>query len=100
MRKVLLATFTALFALSVAPSVSQAQMVCGDRTEFVSKLQKSYAEKQISLGLASNGTMIEVFASEHGTFSIVITQPSGKSCLVAAGDNWQNTPVRKAEAKI
>ncbi len=100
MKKILLAITAALIAFNAAPTDTQAQTVCGDRSEFVNKLKNAYAEKPISLGLASNGSMIEVFASDNGTFSIVITQPGGTSCLVAAGDNWQSVPVRKAEAKI
>ncbi len=100
MKKSLFLIAAALIAWSAMPSVSQAQTVCGLRSEMVSKLQNAYAEKPVSLGLASNGSMIEVFASEKGTFSIVITQPGGASCLVAAGDNWASAVTRKAEAKI
>jgi len=100
MKKTLFAITTALIAFNASPGISQTRMVCGERAEFVEKLQNGYAEKPISIGLAANGSMIEIFASDHGSFSIVITKPGGSSCLVAAGDNWQNAPTRKAEAKI
>lgn len=100
MKKTLLAITAAFIAFSAIPTGSHAQTVCGERTEFVSKLNNGYAEKPVSLGLASNGAMIEVFASENGTFSIIVTQPGGTSCLVAAGDNWASAPTRKAEIKL
>jgi hypothetical protein len=100
MSKVLLTISAALIALSAMSGISHAQTVCGERSKFVNKLKDSYSEKQISLGLASNGSMIEIFASDNGTFSIVITQPGGPSCLVAAGNSWQSAPLQKAEAKI
>jgi hypothetical protein len=100
MKKSLFAFVAALIAFNALPTVGQAQTVCGSRADFVKKLQKGYAEKPVSVGLASNGSMIEVFASENGTFSIVITQPSGNTCLVAAGDNWQSAPSRKAEIRL
>lgn len=100
MKKTLLTITAALIAFSVMPSGSQAQMVCGDRSDFVAKLKNGYAEKPVSVGLASNGSVIEVFASQKGTFSIVITKPGGSSCMVATGDSWQSTANKKTETRI
>ncbi len=69
-------------------SAAWAQAVCGKRSEFVIKLGKQYSEKPVGMGLAANGSMVEIFSSPAGTFSIVVTHPGGVSCLVAAGDNW------------
>lgn len=70
-----------------------AQTVCGERAELVSRLEKGYAESPRSLGLASNGTVFEVFTSAEGTWSLLVTLPNGQSCLVAAGEAWENLPV-------
>ena len=52
---------------------------------------KPYNEHPVSMGLAFNGAVIEVFLnSDTGTFTIVATRPSGLSCLVAAGEGWQD----------
>ncbi len=83
-----------LIGLSTLPSKAQAQMACGQRTDVVSKLQKGYSEAPVSIGLASNGSVIEVFVSEVGTFTIVMTRPNGLSCLMAAGENWESLPTR------
>ncbi len=100
MRKTILTISTAFIAFSALPNDSFAQAVCGDRSAFVKKLKNGYEEKPVSLGLASNGSVIEVFASKKGTFSIVVTQPGGISCVVAAGDSWQSTSKQKTETKI
>lgn len=92
---------TIIFIIFVAFITSaQAQTVCGDRSKFVTKLKSAYDERPVSLGLASNGSMIEIFTSESGTFSIVITQPGGTSCLVAAGNSWQTTPNTEEGTKL
>ena len=44
------------------------------------------------LGLSNTGVMVEIFASNKGTFTILLTQPDGTSCFVAAGDYWENSP--------
>ena len=44
------------------------------------------------MGLARNGTVIEVFTSVEGTWTIIMTQPVGISCLVASGNYWESLP--------
>jgi len=43
------------------------------------------------MGLASNGSIVEVIASESGeTWTIIVTPPEGKSCVVASGTFWES----------
>ncbi len=76
--------------------------MCGERRSVVAKLEKTYSEAPVStglsIGLASNGSVIEVLASPSGSFTIILTQPNGFSCVMAAGENWQNLPKRLAGA--
>ena len=78
-----------LLLLTTATQVNAQQTVCGNRTEIVKRLESRYDEKASALGLAATGGVIELFTSEKGTFTLMITQPNGVSCLVAAGDNWE-----------
>ena len=89
-----------LIGWTVFPPEVQAQAVCGEHREVVSKLKKGHSETPVSMGLASNGAVIEVFASDKGTFTIIMTLPSGMSCLMAAGEDWQDVPKQNAGAKI
>ena len=86
------------------PSQPQAQAegqpVCGMRTAFVSRLKERYSEHPVSVGLAANGVVIEVFAASSGSFTILVTRPEGVSCLVASGEGWQELPTREADLKI
>jgi len=65
------------------------QAVCGERIDFVERLKDTYFEKPISSGLSFNGSLVEVFASEKGSFTILVTQPDGASCLILNGLEWQ-----------
>lgn len=73
----------------VQTTPSAASPLCGKRSAFVTQLKKRYAETPVSIGLASNGSMIEVFVSPSGSFSILVSRPEGISCMVTSGDNWQ-----------
>lgn len=86
--KYLVALF--ISAVLFIPTLTVAQTLCGMREDVVKNLEKTYKEKSVSLGLASNGAVIEVLASKEGiTFTIILTRPNGLSCIMAAGENWE-----------
>ncbi len=89
MRSILIAGL--LFAGWIAfPPAVQAQAVCGPRAEVVERLKNGFSEAPVSSGLSSNGSMVEVFATPSGSsWTIVMTRPNGRSCLVAAGEGWR-----------
>ena len=91
---------TAFVAVFSWPFVATAQTACDDRKAIVDKLAKTFSEAPVSMGLATNGSVIEVFASPTGTFTIILTMPSGLSCVMAAGENWEDLPERLNGAKI
>ena len=43
------------------------QTVCSQRTNFIKQLSVMYAESPVPMGLASDGTVIEVLASATGS---------------------------------
>lgn len=86
---------TALLVAAIAPTYASAQgrPNCGSRDVIVSRLQDHYGEQRTGAGLTPNNGMLEVFSSaENGTWTILMTMPTGQSCLVAAGESWQDAP--------
>ncbi len=69
---------------------------CGARDAVVRTLNSKYAERPVSMGLAANGNVVEVMSSPEGTWTIVMTAPNGLTCLIAAGDYWQEMPEKVA----
>lgn len=67
-----------------------APMACGDRDSITKLLIDQYAENPTSLGLASNGSVFEVFTSKGGTWTVLLTSPNGISCLIGSGEHWEN----------
>lgn len=76
------------------------QTNCTDRSSALSHLSKAYKEQPVAMGLASSGGVVEVLTDDQGSsWSIIVTLPSGVTCLVAAGEDWEALqPV--AEGKI
>ena len=83
-------------AALLAPAAAQAQgsnsAPCGKRDEMLAHLSQKYSEKPVAMGLATNGSVVEVLSSKSsGSFTIVYTMPNGMTCLMAAGSNWEFT---------
>lgn len=74
---------------AVLASSASAQTLCGERQNFISHLGKNHHEATTAMGLTSSGKVIEVLTSEKGTWTIIVTNPDGRSCLIAAGEDWE-----------
>jgi len=88
-----------VFAMSAVSFEAHAQSICANRSKIVDMLKNGYSEEPVFIGLTSNNSVIEVFASEKGTFTVIVTIPGGASCPVATGNEWQVQQPRKAEVK-
>jgi hypothetical protein len=79
-------------------SASRAQgMACGKHDAIVAALKNHYQESRQAIGLAATAGVVELFVSATGTWTMIVTTPSGQTCIAAAGRAWQNTPAMKAE---
>jgi len=82
----------AAFATLVFTTPTLAQSICGERSRFLDQLGQHYGERVSAVGLVSNGTLLELMTSEKGSWTILITQPNGVSCVVATGESWEPLP--------
>lgn len=53
-------------------------------------LSKQYAERPVGVGLKTDGNVLQIFASRKtGTWTLLSIRPDGTSCVIAAGQHWQ-----------
>ena len=78
--------------LSALSLPAMAQVVCSERGKFLERLASGFEETPVAMGLASNGSVLEVLASDDGTWTIIVTTPKGRSCVVASGEAWEDVP--------
>ena len=75
-------------ALCLAASSATA-MNCANRDAIATALSLNYGETPISGGLQGDDRIVEVFVSpKDNTWTILVTETNGTSCIVAAGTNW------------
>lgn len=72
------------------------QRNCGPRDAIVARLAERYGETLQSRGVTGGGSAVmEVFANlDTGTFTVAMSNASGLSCMVAAGEGFQHMDAR------
>ena len=84
----------AIAAILAATTISHAQTrKCGKRASMIKVLIEKYKETPRALGLSSaNKIAMEIYASEKGTWTVMMTMTNGMTCIMAAGHSWQEGP--------
>jgi len=63
---------------------------CDQRARVLGHLAQKYKEAPVAIGVTSTGGMVEVLTTgDGGTWTIILSNPNGTSCLVAAGEGWR-----------
>lgn len=74
---------------ALAPPLAAAQAVCAPRESVVAQLQEKYGEVRRGAGLQDGAAVIELWSSPRtGSWTIIMSRPSGVSCVMAAGEAW------------
>ena len=82
-----------LAALVIAlPAAAQTACVT-ERGDVIKQLSAQYNENPVAMGLVQDGSVLEVLVAKSGTWTILVTRPDGVSCVVAAGEAWDNIPL-------
>jgi len=77
-----------LLAALAAPALAQVRVPCAERAKVVGTLHKDFNETQRGSGLTPAGQLLELFASDKGTWTLLLSLPTGKSCMIATGGAW------------
>ena len=58
-------------------------------------LEGQYGEKVSGRGLAQEGrAMVELFRSETGSWTLIVTDVNGRSCVMASGEAWHDDTLK------
>lgn len=90
MKRTLIAS-TLVCLSTLAASTAAAQTAnCSTRDHVVGHLADRFGEARQSIGLASGNRIVEMFASpETGTWTLTMTTPDGRTCIIGAGQAWE-----------
>jgi hypothetical protein len=80
---------------TMGPVSATAPATCGERSSIVEMLAKKYHEQPRAMAIANQRMLLEVYASQAGSWTILLTHPNGATCIVSAGDSWEEIPDTK-----
>ncbi len=88
---ILAASFAAAALLGPVGAHAQTQtLLCDQRASIIGRLAENYREAPVAIGVTSTGGMVEVLTTGDGTtWTIIVSNPNGISCLIAAGEGWR-----------
>ena len=80
--------------------VAQAQFYCLPQGQLVEKLTTEFQETVAGLGLGMDQkSVVELYVSDQGSWTILMTLNNGMSCITAAGRDWTETEPKVALTK-
>ncbi|MFK0165747.1 hypothetical protein [Rhizobium sp. NPDC090279] len=85
-------TTTALVATAILyPGVaaSQATLACAQRVDIVAFLGDHLSEKLSAVGKLDPNTIMEIYTAESGNWTLLMSDASGRSCIILSGDKWE-----------
>ena len=106
MRAVILAVLSLVcFSGMLSPRVADAQQpqpekACGERMKIIEYIAKKYKEVPRAMAITGANTFLEIFVSPSGTWTTLITDVTGKTCLVASGEGWEDIAIKPAGTAI
>ena len=93
----------AVLPLTVQQATAQGHaQQCDKRAKVLGHLAQKYREAPIAVGVTNSGGLVEVLTTGDGnTWTIIVSNPDGMSCLVAAGEGWRkiNIDLNKIDPK-
>jgi hypothetical protein len=89
------AAFSAVSLMTISNKAGAAPQ-CGEHDRVAQALLEKFKETPRGLGMMNSTAILEIFKSSQGSWTLVVTNARGISCISAAGEDWQEAPVSVA----
>jgi len=81
-------------------SAGAAPVVCGERSAFTQALKGKFKEERQALGLVASSSVVELYVSPGGSWTVLMTGVDGKSCVLATGHSWETSTPKAAQSSL
>jgi hypothetical protein len=92
MKKLVSTGLVSVVSALVLGSAAFAAPQCGPHKQVIEMLSKRFSEVPKAVGIVGEKRIMEVFLSKKGTWTILVTNSEGLTCILAAGDDWEDVP--------
>jgi hypothetical protein len=95
-RPLQLAAVLAALVSIISAAAGAASPPCGNHDAMTTALATKFKEARRVMGVVNARAVMEIFMSAEGTWTVLVTDTSGKACVIATGQDWQEVPVEAA----
>jgi hypothetical protein len=88
-----------LFLTSVAAEAGNV-LQCSKRDDLIKVLNSKYSEELSGFGVSGQRNLVEVFVSENGSWTILMSNTIGISCIIATGQSWEKQVPKKRVTEL
>ncbi|MGV1761281.1 hypothetical protein [Rhizobium sp. P44RR-XXIV] len=74
-------------------AASQATLACAKRVDMIAFLGDNLSEKLSAVGKLDPNTIVEIYVAESGSWTMMVSDASGRSCIILNGERWESIPV-------
>lgn len=90
MTRPLLALSFGFAALIAATQIARGEAArCGDHAAITAHLAEHYGEARRAIALAADNSLVEIFVSQTGSWTMLVTRAGGPTCMIASGQNFE-----------
>ncbi len=77
-------------ALLATPAMSNpiAEVICAPADQMRDRITQQFGETLTGRGLRDPDSVVEIWSSDRGTWTLVISYTDGRRCIVAMGEAW------------
>ena len=78
-------------------AIGAGAIICGGHNDLVAGLAQAFQQKQLGYGVVGQSAIVEIYVSASGTWSMLVTDVQGRSCIFATGEGWESTAIAAAQ---
>ena len=78
---------------SAVRGVASAAAPCGNHDALAKSLNTKFKEARRVMGVVNARSVMEIFMSPQGTWTVLVTDTTGTACIIASGQDWQEVPI-------
>lgn len=90
--RLMVTAFVASAILYPGVAASQATLACAKRVDIVAFLGGHLSEKLSAVGKLDPNTIVEIYAAESGHWTMMVSDVTGRSCIILSGETWESIP--------
>jgi hypothetical protein len=87
------AAVLAVVSLFSSEGVASIATPCGSHDALIKSLSVRFKEARRIMGVVNAKSVMEIFMSPQGTWTVLVTDTAGTACVIATGDAWQEVPI-------